>query len=335
MTVQQDKDILLDVRGLCKYFTYGTFMGRKKVVVKAVDGVDLLVRKGETVGLVGESGCGKTTAARSILRLIEPTSGNIIFAGQDIRSLKKGELIGTRRKMQIVFQDPGTALNPRMTVEKIVAEPLTTHTPLRGSKLRDRIIELLDIVGLQEDHLRRYPHEFSGGQRQRIAIARALSVNPEFLILDEPTSSLDVSVQAQILNLLRELQQAHNLTYLFISHNLNVVNHVSDRISIMYLGKIVEEGPIDDVFEAPKHPYTKALIAAVPSVESRRVNKPPPISGDTPSPANPPSGCRFRTRCPLAFELCATKEPQLTKIDSESQVACHLVKEQGGSFSHL
>jgi oligopeptide/dipeptide ABC transporter ATP-binding protein len=320
-------EVILEVQELFKYFTYGGFLTSKKTTVKAVDGVDLYVRKGETLGLVGESGCGKTTLARSILRLIEATSGKVIFAGQNITSLKKRELLGIRRQMQMVFQDPFSSLDPRMTVEKIVSEPLTTHTSLRGPELRDRIIYLLETVGLQRDQLRRYPHEFSGGQRQRIAIARALSINPEFLVLDEPTSSLDVSVQAQILNLLRELQQAHNLTYLFISHNLNVIHHMSERISVMYLGKIIEEGPVNELFDNPKHPYTQALISVIPTVQPRRADKPTLIAGDTPSPADPPSGCRFRTRCPFAAEICRDKEPALIRIASDRLVACHFVKE--------
>ncbi len=315
---------LLDVKGLRKYFVYGSLLG--KTILRAVDGVDFSIEKGKTVGLVGESGCGKTTVARTILGLTEPTAGEVVFDGRDLFSLEKQEMMKLRSEMQMVFQDPYTSLNPRLTVEKIVSEPITTHTKLRGHQLRNRVQHLLEAVGLQGDHSRRYPHEFSGGQRQRIAIARALALNPKFLILDEPTSSLDVSVQAQILNLLRELQKTYDLTYLFISHNLNVVHYMSERICVMYLGKIVEEGPTNDVFEDPKHPYTQALIAAIPIAKPRHAKMDVVISGDVPSPANPPSGCRFRTRCSLAVELCSEKEPALRKIEFDRLVACHFVE---------
>jgi oligopeptide/dipeptide ABC transporter ATP-binding protein len=315
---------LVEVRDLRKYFTQGSVFG--KAVVKAVDGVNLTVQEGSTLGLVGESGCGKTTVGRTILRLIEPTAGKIMFDGRDISSADNREMKKLRSAMQIVFQDPFSSLNPRMTVEKIVSEPLTTHTSLRGADLRDRVSHLVEIVGLQVEHLKRYPHEFSGGQRQRIAIARAIALNPRFLILDEPTSSLDVSVQAQIINLLRELQSTYHMTYLFISHNLNVVHHVSNRISVMYLGKIVEEGPVTGVFENPKHPYTQGLISAIPVVQPRRTKKEIMILGDVPSPAHPPSGCRFHPRCPIAADLCKEKEPLLKEIEGDRSAACHFVK---------
>jgi oligopeptide/dipeptide ABC transporter ATP-binding protein len=316
---------LLEVKELRKYFIQGTVLD--KTVVRAVDGVDLSIQRGETLGLVGESGCGKTTVARTILRLIEPTSGQIMFEGRDIRSLGKKEMVELRRDMQIVFQDPFSSLDPRMTVEKIVSEPLTAHASLRGSVLRDRVLDLLKVVGLQPDHLRRYPHEFSGGQRQRIAIARAIALNPKLLILDEPTSSLDVSVQSQIINLLQGLQKNYHLTYLFVSHNLNVVHYMSDRISVMYLGKVVEEGRVTQVFENPKHPYTKGLISAIPIAQPRHTRGEVVLTGDVPSPAHPPSGCRFHTRCPFAVELCGEKEPPLIKIETDRLAACHFIKE--------
>ncbi len=295
-----------------------------KGYVKAVDGVTIAVPRGKTLGLVGESGSGKTTLARLVLRLEEPTSGKIYFDGMDVLRLRGGELRRFRRRAQIVFQDPYGSLNPRMTVYELITEPLRVH----GIKVGDPqgyVAKLLERVGLSPAHMFRYPHEFSGGQRQRIAIARALALNPEFLVLDEPTSALDVSVQAQILNLLKDLQRERGLAYLFISHDLGVVRYMSDYIAVMYLGRIVELGPAEEVFEKPLHPYTQALLSAipVPDPEAARARKRVRLPGEPPSPLNPPSGCRFRTRCPLAFERCG-EEPPLEEVEKGHWAACWL-----------
>ena len=318
-------DALVRVENLKKHFpiSYGLF-GRKKSFVRAVDDISFDIEKRETVGLVGESGCGKSTVGMATLRLIEPTDGKVFFDSEDILQLDREGLRAIRKEMAIIFQDPYSSINPRMQLLDIVAEPLRTHTPLKGIALQDRVLELLAQVGLGEEHLNRYPHEFSGGQRQRISIARALALNPSFLILDEPTSALDVSVQAQVLNLISDLQQELDLTYLFISHNLAVVEHISHRVIIMYLGKIVEMGYTQNFFSDPLHPYSEALLSAIPNPDIDQPNEQILLKGDVPSPVNLPSGCNFHTRCPYAYENCRSNEPQMAEVEKKHFVACHL-----------
>jgi oligopeptide/dipeptide ABC transporter ATP-binding protein len=292
-------------------------------MVKAVDDVSFTVAKGETVGLVGESGCGKSTIGRVIINLIDPTDGRLLFEDRNIYTLSKSERRTLRRQMGIVFQDPYSSLNPRMNVLQIVGEPLIVHERLRGARLRERVVDLLVQVGLKPEQINRYPHQFSGGQRQRIGIARSLALNPKFMILDEPTSALDVSVQAQVLNLIKKLQAAKALTYLFITHDLNVVRHIADRVMVMYLGKLVEEGNVADIFKQPLHPYTQALLSANPKIDPSLRGVRTLLEGDVPSPANPPPGCRFHTRCPIAESVCRETEPELRRFGNRS-VACHL-----------
>ncbi|RSN69928.1 ATP-binding cassette domain-containing protein [Candidatus Korarchaeum cryptofilum] len=321
---------MLRLQDIKKYFPVrgGVLM---KVIgeIKAVDGVSMDIGEGETFGLVGESGSGKTTLGRVVLKLIEPTSGRIFFDGRDITELRGKELLPLRREMQIVFQDPYKALHPKKKVKDIVGEPLIIHEGLRGKEVEERVSEMLKLVGLNPEHMHRYPHEFSGGQRQRIVIARALILRPKFIVLDEPTSALDVSVQAKILNLLSDLKEKFGLTYLLISHNLAVVRHFSNRVGVMYLGKLVEVAPTEELFENPRHPYTIGLISSIPVpdpklVKSRRKLL---LLGEIPSPMNPPSGCRFHTRCPYAKEVCRTEEPKIEEISEGHYVACHLWRE--------
>jgi oligopeptide transport system ATP-binding protein len=316
---------LLEVRDLKKHFPVGDgLFSRKKGAVKAVDGVNLAVNEGETLGLVGESGCGKSTLGRTILRLIEPTGGEVIFQGKNLLAMSQRELRDTRREMQIIFQDPYASLNPRMRVGDIVGEGLEIHKLAKGKAKRDRVMELLHQVGLREDHFARYPHEFSGGQRQRIGIARALAVSPKFIVCDEPVSSLDVSIQAQIINLLQELQEKMHLTYLFISHDLRVVEHISHRVAIMYLGKVVEIANSETIYRDAKHPYTRALLSAVPMPETDRKKERVVLEGDVPSPVNPPAGCTFHPRCAYRAPLCSQSEPPLDFDADRHGIACHV-----------
>jgi oligopeptide transport system ATP-binding protein len=317
---------LLKVDGLRKHFPIkGGFLGRELERVHAVDGVSFSLAAGETLGLVGESGCGKSTTGRCILRLIEPTSGEVWFQGRDITKLEGEDLRRLRRDIQIVFQDPFASLNPRHTVAGIIGEALVIHklTSTR-QQTQDRVVELLETVGLQADHLRRFPHEFSGGQRQRIGIARALAVEPKLIVCDEPVSALDVSIQAQVINLLEDLQEKFGLTYLFIAHDLSVVEHISDRVGVMYLGRVVEIASARALYDNPLHPYTEALLSAVPIPDPRVKRKRIVLQGDVPNPINPPKGCHFHTRCPIAEARCSTDVPQLRDAGGGHMVSCHL-----------
>lgn len=321
---------LLEVRGLTKHFKLDndtvSRMAGKTRTLKAVDGIDFFIKRGETLGLVGESGCGKSTTARLITRLVEPSQGEVMLKGENILDYSRGQMQEVRKMVQLVFQDPYSSLNPRKTIMQILSRPLEVHNLAKTwSEKRHRVLELLGLVGLAEEHADRYPHEFSGGQRQRIAIARALAVSPELIIGDEPVSALDVSIQAQVLNLFRDLQEKFSLTYLFIAHDLSVIRHISDRVAVMYVGKIVEAGDVKDIFERPQHPYTKALLEAVPEADP---SKPPPhlvLQGEVATPIDPPPGCRLCNRCPLADDHCAKVSPDLRDTGEGRYVACHKV----------
>ncbi len=326
MTVEND--VLVRVENLKKYFpiTRGVFQ-RHVGDIKAVDGVSFFVRRGETLGLVGESGCGKTTTGRTLLQLYRPTAGHAYFEGQDLSTMKGEELRRMRRRMQMIFQDPYASLNPRMTIGSIVGEPLEVHKIAKGKEKRERVQELLRLVGLNPYFINRYPHEFSGGQRQRVGVARALALNPDFIVCDEPVSSVDVSIQAQIVNLLEDLQEQFGMAYLFIAHDLSMVRHISSRVAVMYLGKIVELTGRAELYENPLHPYTQALLSAVPIpdpvVEERRQRI--ILEGDVPSPANPPEGCNFNPRCPVVMDVCKKEDPEFKEVGGEHWVACHRV----------
>ncbi|MBS7525603.1 dipeptide ABC transporter ATP-binding protein [Fusibacter paucivorans] len=327
----ENKEVLLEVKNLKKYFKINKGFIRKDVrYVQAVDDVSFKIYKGETLGLVGESGCGKSTTGRTLIRLYEPTGGEIIFDGAEIGGMSEQELKPFRKRIQMIFQDPYASLNTRMTVGDIIGEPLDIHNLASGEARQKRIYELLERVGLSKMHASRYPHEFSGGQRQRIGIARALAVNPDFIICDEPISALDVSIQAQVVNMLEDLQNDFGLTYLFIAHDLSMVKHISDRIGVMYLGKLVELSDSKNLYEKPLHPYTQALLSAIPipDPEVTRQKQRIILEGDVPSPINPPSGCRFRTRCIYAMDVCAEIEPEFKEVEPDHFVACHLMDQK-------
>ena len=327
MREKDGKNKILRVENLVKYFPIRAGVFKRIVAwVKAVDGVSFDVYEGETLGLVGESGCGKTTVGMTILRLYEPMGGKVYFRDIDMFSAKGEKLRKLRQKVQIIFQDPYSSLNPRMRIKNIIAEGIRTHKLASGSELTDRVADLLKKVGLSPDHMNRFPHEFSGGQRQRIGIARALAVNPELIICDEAVSALDVSIQAQILNLLKDLQSEFKLTYIFISHALNVIKHISDKVAVMYLGKIVELADKKKLFDNPLHPYTKALMSAIPIPDPEVRREKIILKGDVPSPINPPSGCRFHTRCPFVKNICKEEEPDLIEIEEGHFVACHFAE---------
>ncbi|WP_456276623.1 ABC transporter ATP-binding protein [Bacillus sp. AK128] len=323
--VKSPQQNLLEVEDLTKYFPVASqsLFSKEKQVVKALDGISFILKKGETLGIVGESGCGKSTMGRAILRLHEPSSGSIVFEGSDITHISKKSMREKRKDLQIIFQDPYASLNPRMTVGAMLSEIVHAHQIVPKNKAYDYVCNLLVEVGLAAEHYYRFPHEFSGGQRQRVGIARALSVNPKLIVCDEAVSALDVSVQSQILNLLQRLKQEHQLTYLFISHDLSVVKHVSDRVAVMYLGKIVELADKKSLYDGPMHPYTQALLSAIPSTDEEKKRERIILKGDVPSPLNVPSGCRFHTRCPIATDKCRQEEPVFSEMKKNHFVACH------------
>ncbi|RKX95124.1 MAG: peptide ABC transporter ATP-binding protein [Spirochaetes bacterium] len=333
--MDERNEVLVEIKSLKKYFPLkgGLSLGIKKRAVKAVDDVSFEIKKGETLGLVGESGSGKSTIGRTILRLYEPTEGKIYFEGKEITNLDKESLRKLRPKMQMIFQDSYNSLNPRHNIGYIISEPLIIHTEMSHNDVRSRVQELLELVGLKTRYMNRFPHEFSGGQRQRINIARALALNPDFIVCDEPISALDVSIQAQIVNLLQDLQKKLKHTYLFIAHDLSMVQHISDRIVVIYLGRIMEFADSDELFKNPLHPYTQALISAVP-IPSPRIEKKRKriiLKGEIPNPANPPSGCVFHTRCPIAEDVCAVEVPEYRELESNHFVACHFADKSGKS----
>ncbi|MBV7327700.1 ATP-binding cassette domain-containing protein [Chloroflexi bacterium TSY] len=335
----EQTDILLDVKNLKKYFPIHRGLLRRVVGnVKAVDDVSFFIRRGETLGLVGESGCGKTTASRTAIRLYDATDGEVIFRSKllgnngdervvNLLDLPKDELKLVRQEIAMIFQDPINSLNPRMSVSEIIREPLQIHNKDEGTKTDDAIVELLEAVGLRREHMNRYPHEFSGGQRQRIGVARALALQPTLILLDEPVSALDVSIQAQTLNLLQDLQTEFDLTYLFVAHDLSVVEHISDRVAVMYVGRLVEMGASEELYGNPLHPYTEALLSAVPKPDPRNPSKRVPLRGQVPDPSNPPDGCYFHPRCPYAKDVCQTETPQLREVQPDRFVSCHLAEE--------
>ncbi|SMQ83847.1 oligopeptide transport system ATP-binding protein [Bacillus sp. OV166] len=323
----ETKQILIEVKNLKKYFPLKNSMfSKNKQVVKAVDDVSFHIYKGETFGLVGESGCGKSTLGRTLNRLYDPTAGEILFDGKDIANLKNKELQPYRKRMQMIFQDPYSSLNPYMNVEEIIDEPLEIHTALSKNERREVVIDMLEKVGMKKDDLEKFPHEFSGGQRQRIGIARALAINPDFILCDEAISALDVSIQAQVINMLEDLQSEMKLTYLFVAHDLSMVRHISDRVGVMYLGKLVEISKSDELYKKPLHPYTQALLSAIPIPDPIKAqnSKREIITGELPSPIEMETGCRFRSRCPFAKPICAEVDPLLKEVDGEHLVACHL-----------
>ncbi|WP_078549839.1 ABC transporter ATP-binding protein [Litchfieldia alkalitelluris] len=316
---------LLQVRGLKKHFPInGGVLGKQVGQVKAVDGLSFYVNKGETLGLVGESGCGKSTTGRLLLRLLDPTEGNVVFEEQEITTLSKNDMRKLRREMQMIFQDPYASLNPRHTVEKILEEPLIVHGIGTKSERKKKVREMLEVVGLSSYHAKRYPHQFSGGQRQRIGIAKALMTNPKLIIADEPVSALDVSIQSQVLNLLEDLQKEFDLTFVFIAHDLGVVRHISDRVGVMYLGRLIELASSETLYEKPLHPYTQALLNAVPVPDPDFIREETEISGEIPSPSNPPEGCAFHTRCGSCMDICKTTRPEFKELEPGHFVACHL-----------
>jgi oligopeptide transport system ATP-binding protein len=326
--VNNNSENFIEVKNLTKHFVKNKgFISKRLEVTKALNDVSFYIKKGETLGLVGESGCGKTTTGRTIIRLYNPTSGQILYNGVDIAKFNREEMMPYRKKMQMIFQDPYASLDARMTVSDIIGEPIDIHNLATGKEREERIFELLDTVGLNKDHASRYPHEFSGGQRQRIGIARALAVDPEFIICDEPISALDVSIQAQVVNMLEDLQKERNLTYLFIAHDLSMVKHISDRVGVMYLGNLVEITTSAELYKNPVHPYTQALLSSIPipDPDVAKSSKRIVLEGDVPSPVNPPSGCKFRTRCRYAMDICKEVDPVFKNIGSEHYVACHLL----------
>ncbi len=335
MSAARKSEKLLEVRDLVKHFpiTKGIIFSKQVGAVQAVDGISFDVNRGETLGLVGESGCGKSTTGRMILRLIEATSGSIDFEGRNILELGKDQMRELRKDIQIIFQDPYASLNPRMTVGDIIGEPLYIHKLAKGKEREKRVRELLEVVGLSAFHARRFPHEFSGGQRQRIGVARALAVNPKLIVCDEPVSALDVSIQAQVVNLLQDLQEEFDLTYLFIAHDLSVVKHISDRVAVMYLGKIMELAHKKALYDSPQHPYTQALLSAIPVADPTVKKERVILKGDVPSPINPPTGCRFHTRCPKAMDICKVKEPKWLEVAENHFAACHLLTGMNGEKS--